>query len=366
MKHKYNILLASCLLMIGISCSAPRHTIVTLPANHIDSTTAKGLVYYLPQSVCRITINVLQVSTIPGPYHAFADKFLGIKNVPHERDTEWMLSDMKVAVVEEPDPAQFYLVTSEKGAISKDLLDRLRSKGISVYTHREMPFISDYNETMDAARGGGLFYTDLSMKDNAVFETDTLYKTILTDSSFVRVPVIKKQETIKTIEERAREASDFLIKIRKRRFRLLTGMDGFYPQDDAIRFGTGELDKLEQSYLSLFIGKTITDTIRLNFIHIPVMGQSLEQTRLFEFSPTEGINARTGSDRIVSLMLKKTGVTNQLANYSRQNNRFPAGVVYYRIPDVAEMEIQVDGMAVLRDRISVYQYGTVVACPVNY
>lgn len=270
---------------------------------------------------------------------------------------------MNVTIVEEPEPGQFYLVTAGDDPVDQSLLDPFLTKGIQLFTHREMPFISDYYETMEAARRQEVFYTDLSIKDNVVIETDTLYKTILTDSAYVRVPVYKKSEFNKSIEERAREASDFLIKVRKRRFRLLTGMDGFYPSGDAIRFGTDELDKLEQEYISLFTGKKFTDTLRLQFIRIPSGDKDLENIKLFEYSATGGINARTGSDRIVSLMLKKAGVTEQLENYSKRSAFLPSGVIYYRIPDIAELEIQVDGMAVLRERVPIYQYGTVLALP---
>jgi hypothetical protein len=273
---------------------------------------------------------------------------------------------MNVTVVDEPDPEQFYLVTSEDGPIDESIFDSLRSKGIVCYSHAAMPYISDYYETMEAADRNEVYYTDLSIKDNVVFETDTLYKTILTDSSFIRVPVYKKEELSKSIEERAREASDFLIKTRKRRFRLITGMDGFYPSGDAIRFGVGELNKLEQEYVSLYAGKKFTDTIRLSFIHIPADGQNIENIKLFEFSPDEGINARTGMDRIVSLTLKKTGKTDHLENYSKHLAGLSENVVFYRVPDIAELQIQVDGIPLLKDRVPVFQYGKVVALPVGY
>ena len=50
--------------------------------------------------------------------------------------------------------------------------------------------------------------------------------------------------------------------------------------------------------------------------------------------------------------------------YERSRLSFIYKRIYYRIPDIAEVEIQDGGKPVFNERIPVYQYGTVITMPV--
>ena len=61
-----------------------------------------------------------------------------------------------------------------------------------------------------------------------------MYKTLVTDTSFVEVPVNRTITEQKSPAMKAEEAADFLLELRTRRFELLTGEYESYPQGEAM------------------------------------------------------------------------------------------------------------------------------------
>jgi hypothetical protein len=354
-----------CLMIILASgCSTVTYTFKTRPLSDPDTAGGHGIIYYLPCTVVRVSVTMERRMVVPGPYHEYAKKYLGIENVPQQVEQEWRILEIACKTSAEPDPGEFYVVTAVMGSLSEEMFSSFASKGITFFSISGDREYSASGIMPGQALSRGIVYTDLSVKKNLVEDIDTLYKTILTDSNIVRVPVFVKDIVNKSLEEKAVEAADYIIKIRKNKFNLLAGADGFYPDGQAITFGIGELDKLEHDYTTLFTGRSFSDTLTRDFIYIPDGAEEYENIKLFEFSLQEGPFARPGSGEFISLMLRKSGATRMLEDYAWRLDPIADNVLYYRIPDIADLEVQRDGIPLFRDRIEVFQYGTVVTAPV--
>ena len=72
-------------------------------------------------------------------------------------------------------------------------------------------------------------YVDLGVYPNYEERSETMYKTLVTDTSFVRVPVQRTVVEQKSFAMKAEEAADFLLELRARRFEMLTGEYEVYP-----------------------------------------------------------------------------------------------------------------------------------------
>ena len=362
MKPLLKILLVLGVLLIG--CTQSKNIFKTVPAGSPDRTLAAGIVYGLPQTVLKITVGMTEVKTYRGPYYRFAEKYLGITGVPTENKTDWFVNEIDVVSREEADPDHYYMIQRVKGQVNYDKLLELTSEGLVLDLTKLYQSMGVYYP-VGQQKEPGVIYTDLSVKRNIELSTDTLYKTILTDTSFVRVPVLKNQVMSKTIDEKAEEAANFIIKTRKRRFKLMAGQYDFYPSGPALEFGVKRLDEIEQEYLSLFIGKTVRLEHSFEFYYIPQSGEIFENIELFEYSGSGVRHEITGEGRVVSLMITNINNTSQLDALVDLVANDTINTLFYRIPDMAEMEIQDGGKTLVKQRFPVSQYGTVLTLPVE-
>lgn len=352
------------ILLFTTGCFILKPSVKTVNLEDVDSTAPSGMIYALPHTVIRIGVEMVEIKTYRGPYYRFAEKYLGIKGVPEENKSKWLIKKVELTTFSETDPAQYYLIAPIKRSFDPGNMMYLSDEGFIIDLKKLDAFAVESKKTDLFYKAPGILYTNLTVNRNVELSTDTLYKTILTDTSFIRIPVLKNEMISKTIDETAEEAADFIIEIRNGRFELLTGQSDFYPEGSALEFGVNRLDKLEEEYLSLFIGKTLEITHYFDFWYIPRLGEVYENIELFEYADQKGISREiTGSGKVVSLLIKKVDKTRILDEYVTITNEENLNRLYYRIPDIAEVEIQDGGKSIFYERIPVYQYGTILSMP---
>jgi len=361
MKNLLKLLIISVFLLSG--CFSSKNTFTTVHISDADSTMPSGVIYSLPRTGLSIQVELLEVRTYRGPYFRFAEKYLGIADVPVENYTEWYITGVKANVFQEVDPDQYYLIYSKDDPVQYDEIIKLTNAGL-VFDMNKFYQPAESQIMVEPDIEAGVLYTDLSVKRNIELSTDTLYKTILTDTSFIRVPVLKQQLISKTIDEKAEEAANFIIKTRKRRFKLMAGQYDFYPDESALEFGVQRLDEIEKEYLSLFTGKKVELKHSLQFDYIPDPSEVFENVELFEYDKLSGITS-TGDGKVVNLLIKKENTTKHLEDYKLKSSHDNLNKVFYRIPDIAIVEIQDGGKSILKERIPVFQYGTILSLPIQ-
>ena len=361
MKNSYKLFLAGSLILSG--CGGPKSVLETVPVSRSSAELQTGYVYALPQTTFKITVDVVKTRIIRGPYYRFADKYLSIRDVPEKNSTAWRIDRINLKSVEEADPEQTYLVRQVSGEQDLSTLLRLSQQGL-IYDFNVGRYLeSKGSSELPAAATEGPVYTDLSDRANIVMSIDTSYKSILMDSTFIKVPVTKQQLIVKTIDEKAEEAAKVILRIRRRRIRVLTGK-GEIPVSDA---GILKLDELEKEYLALFIGKNLEERKRFTLYVTPQSGEVFEHIELFEFSSESGILERhQDNSAVLSLTVRRQQEMQGLNNYGL-GNQLPlqTNALYYRVPDLAEVQISYGDEILLKERVSVYQYGAILSMPVS-
>jgi Domain of unknown function (DUF4831) len=305
---------------------------------------------------------MLEIRTYKGPYYRFAEKYLGITGVPQENKSSWMIKNVAVSTFTEADPGQFYSITPVRGTFNLDNITFLSDQGFIMDIKKLDAFLVESKKTNIINRIPGILYISPTVTRNIVQSTDTLYKTILADTAFIRIPVLKNEMISKTIDERAEEVADFIVELRTARYELLTGQTDFYPEGQALQIALNRLDELESEYMSLFIGKTVEIQHILDFWYTPLSGEMFENVELFEYSDKNGISPKpTGSGKTVNLLLSEVENTSVLNDFMKGKDTQNQGRIFYRIPGMVEAEIQDAGQTVLKERIPVYQYGTILS-----
>lgn len=363
MKKIYLLLIA--ILFAIFSCNTTSETRVS----KIDSLTKQpesGIIYALPKTTLRFTVEALRTDIIPGPYYEYAEKYLGMDDVPEKEYSDWKISNITIDSYHEIDPAQFYLLEPE-GKMNINIQKLVESGSIMpVNLRAKDQFPNDFYGFNDP--GKEVVFTDLSVKKYIGEEKVTYYKRVQRDSLFAKVPVVKTQSVTKTFEDKAEEAANFIFMIREKRFELLTGMADFYPEGKSLEVAINELNNLESEYLSLFIGKKFTSTYRATFEFSPDEKDLNQPHILFRYSDERGVlppNDLRGRPIIVELeKLNHTyNLDFLLAGQINREGATYKNKLFYRIPDQAFIHV-VDGSQLLAKRkLTIEQFGTVVQIP---
>ena len=110
------------ILILATGCFVIRPSVKTVHIEGYDSAKTAGLVYALPQTVMKITVDMLEIRTYRGPYFRFAEKYLGITGVPQENKSAWMIKNITVSTSAEADPEQYYTINPVRGSFNPDNL----------------------------------------------------------------------------------------------------------------------------------------------------------------------------------------------------------------------------------------------------
>ena len=347
-----------------LSCAAQEKFIVTKIGEEPESYKER-LIYSLPQTVLLVTINFESEVFIPGPYRRFSEKYLGIKDFIDASDTRWRITSTDIKAFPEPDPLHYYSINLIKGEFKKFMFIELSKEGLIINPNKEIGFGIDRNAGEKIINPP--YFTDLSMEENLIEISDTLYKTILKDSTFVRIPVLRTQLEAKSLERKAEDAADFIINVRTKRFEIETGVGedpAVFPDGHAMEIAIRELNKLENEYLSLFIGKVFTRKFSQSFIITP-SGKS-ESKPLIKFSDKEGIlpaNSALGEN--VNIEFIPLGNTDLLKKNIPQSPDDKFNTLYYRIPEVTSVKLLQNEKLFYEGRMTLYQAGSMMSLPVG-
>jgi len=199
---------------------------------------------------------------------------------------------------------------------------------------------------------------------------DTNYRFVETDTGFVQVPYLYERNVKLTREDQAEEAANFIIKIRKRRFKLMSGQYDVFPEGIALQYAVENLTVLEQEYIALFVGKYVDEYYKVSYRYVPTENPTSSPYVLFRFSPEFGAvpsNDLTGKP--VFLELTKNNTTQVIDNLSyrtAEEGTEEVKPLFYRIPEIATLKLMHESDVLAEKELLVYQYGQIVRMPVNF
>lgn len=308
-----------------------------------------GVVYALPQTGFRLHVSIEQEKYFHGPYYQFAEKYLGIRDVPATDSEKWKITAVGIETFGTPDPNE---VHKALGPVSSTL--SLTPSGILVGVNAPdrsievQQYATDYTPSLDVPR---TIWPDLSMKD-FLEEIDSL--------SFYEYPS-------KSLEEKAKEAAHDITKLRKRRFMTLAaGYEQLLPDGSAYEVMVRELKKLEKEYVGLFIGKSYRKTHTYTFEVVP-QGKNEKGIVAFRFSPSAGVlpdTDLTGRPVVLELVANNDLLQSesQASNGSKDLNSGNSGL-FYRIPGNAIARVLNGGKVLAQARVTIAQFGEVAPIP---
>ncbi|OFX51547.1 MAG: hypothetical protein A2046_15220 [Bacteroidetes bacterium GWA2_30_7] len=333
--------------------------------NNAEKYEAKSLMYYLPETVIKIDVEVTRTVFTKGKFNEFAEKYLNIENAEKTDFVKYQLSDIDIDSYGEPDYNNGFIITGKALTDLKiNVTDNFLLAGINNKAENYSESINPTSFLIEK-ESEKFFFTDLTSK-RALNETeDTVYKRIKQDSVFIKVPIIKKQTGIKTSEIKAEDAANLIIKIRKKRLKLLYGEVESKIEEVSIKDMVDGLNSIEKNYLELFIGHTEVDTLNYSFEFTPNNSQELTNNILFYFSEKYGINSTNIKGyEPVTIKILKCGKTNIIESYKAKNTvQNKSNGLFYRIPDCGVVQVFKNTDLVANKKILVAQFGTTAEIP---
>jgi len=317
------------------------------------------VVYALPKTTLKINAEATREVFTAGPYAKFAPKYLGFE-VPVDDKVSYSLKSLALEYFVEADAAKTFTVTLKDSKSASNFLS-MTSTGLVAMFENNASSSVPWRFGADARQQQ---FTNRGHESTLTKETTTFHQTVKTDAGFERVPIQQSQVVEKNVERRAEEVANAIFTLRKRRIEMITGDGGEGLSGDAMRAALEELNRMEQEYLSLFIGKSSFDIQSAGFEIIPDPAQAKQLYVAFRFSEGRGLMMR---DNVAGrpIVLELVEADSKKPSFTNAGDTDKGRRVSYRIPEVMTARLS-DGQNVLLEmRAPMYQFGVVMTFPID-
>jgi hypothetical protein len=369
MKNTHRLSIYLVIALITVSCATNKKLAdpqrVILPLSDAEVIREGSIVYGLPRTVFTFNVEFERTIRKTGPYSRYANDLLGLDDIITEDSETWAITGITVNSHEELDPSEFYVI--ESNTLFQTNVLALKKEGL-ILDLNPVLFSSIGNSSLSNEMEINQFQSkDLGSDEYYMVQSDTAYKRLSIDSSFVRIPYVVEKKKRLGVDQLAERAAKRLMEMREGKHLILTGEATVFPQsDDAII----EMNRLEKDYMELFTGKTITQKIKYTYQIIPNKDTDNKHLTLFQFSERTGpLQGNLKGGVPITLEIVPEQKTKDLAIIKKQkaepqDQTFDK--LYYRVPDVVNLKIGMGTDTFLNARKLVYQFGEVIQLPANY
>ncbi|MDD3876918.1 MAG: DUF4831 family protein [Bacteroidales bacterium] len=361
MKRLFELLV---LLTSGLFLSACSGKIHVVNINDItEKDDLAGVYYALPQTVVTVDVSITKTDKIRGPYYMYANKYLGLGNVVTGNSASYEICRIDIGSYVEPDPLHYYMIKPPRKALRKrNLLINLSESGL-IKSINEKTISADIgnNEYSFSENEASITSETFNyLVDANIFERiDTVIEMIHLDTITIERHTLRSSFVEKDMEQKAKEVAEYIIKIKEKKFELLSGFTEIPYERATIEYMYEQLDKLENEYLLLFTGISISKTNTFRFVYLPKKEEVEQPIHLFNFSESEGIldQLRQDGDEFV-LEIKNKATTNPLSMLfgNRENKK---NGIFYRIPEYGTVSLICNNKVEAEASLIINQFGVV-------
>ena len=175
------------------------------------------------------------------------------------------------------------------------------------------------------------------------------------------VAVRQSQIVEKSPERRAEEMANMIFNLRAKKMDIITGETDAIFSGEALKAAIEEMNRLEEEYLSLFLGRSEFGVQRLSFDVVPAENER-QMYIAFRISETQGLlpsDNLSGRPIVLELVADEKRASLSMESTSAR------GRVLYRKPLMMRGRLS-DGQTVLmQTRVPVYQLGTLMSFPID-
>ena len=317
------------------------------------------LTYSLPSTSIVLEVEAVQEKFYVGPYARYAEKYLGIK-ARQKDETTFQLTEIKMTPLLEADQSRRYTVNVKKGQIDATFL-KLATGGLISFSDAKFGDESVWRFPTESQGD----FTGKGVSSNLTSQSATLYRSDSKASAYDKVAVRQDMLVEKTLEQRAAETAEMILKLRKQRLQIVTGDTDATYSGEAMGAAIAEITRLEEEYMMLFAGYSEFQTQKMRFEVIPDAANESNMYVAFRLSDTAGLvpadnlSGKPVIMEIIPQVFADTEVTVEDAKNKKEV------LAYYRIPAVCTVRLMDGANLLLQSRMPIYQLGRESSLPVN-
>jgi len=316
----------------------------------VTPTFVEGIAYALPRTGIRVHVKAVKETFIPGPYAAYAEQLLGITDAKNQATVNWKIEDVAIETFSEPDPEQVYKALGD-AAYLLDLTPQGCLAGIN----------SDVTPVNLGPVKTNSFVATPDYDDEfryANFNDTPLYTPGDSTNNFRPVRV--------SADVKAAEAAKRILDSRLTQYDMAAGLlDEFPPDGLAYKVSLEELKKIEEEYLSLFVGRTTYKHEAFSFDFVPTSSAQKGDV-MFRFSDEKGVVPASdlSAKPVLIKVESESSLTKKYTGLAKSDNP-SAGEsgIYYRMPAIADISIIYELKTIATARATVAQFGVVAPMP---
>jgi hypothetical protein len=318
----------------------------------------RSIVYALPKTSIEISVEIIKDKYIPGPYVRYAEEQLSVENVSAREDVSYSIGKISMKPVLEADYEYIYsLSVGEKTVFDASFL-ALSSEGLIFSLNEPKEIFVDYNSS---TLKNYQIYPDRLPSSPLETQKEFIMERIKTDSGFITIPfqqsIVEKKDT----QSKAEEAAKFLFNLRQRRFELVTGDVDHAFSGSSLKDALNEINRLEEEYLSLFLGKHFVESRVYKFYVSPEKALDKKLYPVFHFSEADGaLSEATRTSTPFTLNVIPLGKINYMEGVK---TRIKIANIYYRVPEIADIQLLHGSKEVCSGRVQIYQMGKELVLP---
>lgn len=345
MRNKFRLFLMAAFVALPAAVSAQK---ASDPEGH--------LTYSLPSTTIRLEVEAVQEKFHAGPYARYAEKYLGIK-ARQKDETSCHIVKVSMTPLVEADMSRRYALAVKKSALDASFL-KLSSAGLVSFA--DGSFGGDVSWRFPVSDGAD--FSGMGVSSNLTSEAATLYRNERKESAYSRVGVQQNMVVEKSLEQKAAEAAQMIIRLRDQRLKIITGDTDATYSGEAMEAAISELASLEKEYMALFVGYSDCGVQEMCFDVIPSADRESQMYVAFRISDAAGLvpaDNLSGKPVVMEVVAPEIAVPEAESKASRN------AVVNYLIPAVCTVKVKEGNNLLVQGRVPVYQLGVLSTMPVN-
>ena len=310
---------------------------------------AQEVVYSLPSTTFVIEVDAVQEYFFAGPYAAYASRMLGF-DAARQNSVKAHVTRLRLLPCVEADPSVHY-----PAEVGLESLLTLSSQGLV-----------SFRDTLEARSLSWRFspvprrdYSDKGLTSDRLMRTETTMEMVQVDTGFVQMPVTREVMQDKTLEDKAAEAAEIILSVRQERMNIAMGHTDATFSGEALAAALEELSRIEEEYLALFRGYTVSRPLHGVFDVRPSSGERVQRYVAFLLSDQDGLKPDgKGTPYYLELEVESEPEGFDGGDRRRRSIRF-------REPAICRVRLSEDGRQLLETRAPVYQLGKECIMSIN-
>ncbi len=210
---------------------------VVLPAQEVS--------YALPSTSITVKVEVRQETFFAGPYAPFAKHMLNM-SVSDQDAITTEITRVELIPRVEADTDAWYTCDQESSALLS-----LSAQGLVSLGNAAAPVSWRFLPGLKAD------FTDKGLTAPEKEAVETIFKEMPSDTGMVSIPVEHKILVEKTLEDKASDAADVILQVRKERLNIASGNTDASYSGESLRAALQELERIEAEYMALFRGYSV-------------------------------------------------------------------------------------------------------------